>query len=278
MMTNFNGQFGEISFIKNFIDDNKKNLIPKTCVEFGAYDGISNSNTIYFWKKKQYKSLLIEPNLDLFNKLKKNTDNYKNCITVNEYITPKNNLNSIIKKYNFPREIGVLSIDIDSNDLEVFRSLNHSTTHIVIIEFNNQLPVWSDYEDPKGYVVFRHSALATLKTAEKLGYVLLACKGPNLILANKNNLSFKKIRKINLIDCFDYDAQNKACKDSRIIGSKFTTNAKAFSVKPNFFLKIKKYFYQLILIVNYSLRQKKIPSSKIPDIVRKKLEKSGLYF
>ena len=26
--------------------------IPKTCIEFGAHDGITNSNTFYFWKKK----------------------------------------------------------------------------------------------------------------------------------------------------------------------------------------------------------------------------------
>ena len=40
-MSNFDGQFGEITFIKNFIDDNRiSNIIPKTCVEFGAYDGI----------------------------------------------------------------------------------------------------------------------------------------------------------------------------------------------------------------------------------------------
>ena len=277
-MSNFDGQFGEITFIKNFIDDNRiGNIIPKTCVEFGAYDGISNSNTIYFWKKKRFKSLLIEPNLDLFNKLVKNTQNYQNCVLANEYISSKNNLSKVIKRHNFPRKIGVLSIDIDSNDLEIFRDLNHSSTYIVIIEFNNQLPVWCDYEDPKGHIVFRHSALATLKTAEKLGYQMLTCKGPNLILANKKNLPIKKIKKIVLEDCFDYYAQKKACRDIKIIGCKFTTNAKVFRVKPNLYLNFKKYFYQLILKVNYFLRQKEIPSSKIPDLVKIKLKESGLY-
>ena len=75
-----------------------------------------------------------------------------------------------------------------------------------------------------------------LNFAIKKGYKLLDVKGANLILINHNNLclpeSFypKKIE-----DCFDYEEQLRACKDIRIIGSKFTTNAKIFSIKPNIF-------------------------------------------
>ena len=45
----FSGQFGEVLILKNIIN---KFQIPKTCIEFGAYDGITNANTFYFWKKK----------------------------------------------------------------------------------------------------------------------------------------------------------------------------------------------------------------------------------
>ena len=71
--------------------------------------------------------------------------------------------------------------------------------------------------------------------------------------------------------------QKKSCKDIRIIGSKFTTNAKVFSQKPNLLLRLKKYLFQLIVLINYSLRGKPIPSNKIPENCKKKILEAGLY-
>ena len=103
-------------------------------------------------------------------------------------------------------------------------------------------------------------------------------RGPNLILVNENNLSLPdNIYPNKLEDCFDYQEQKKACKDIRIIGSKFTTNAKVFSQRPNFILRLKKYFFQLIVVINYSLRGKPIPSNKIPECCKKKIVDAGLY-
>ena len=49
------GQFDEVRIIKKIYEDYD---LPKTCIEFGAYDGITNSNTYYFWNKKGFRSLL----------------------------------------------------------------------------------------------------------------------------------------------------------------------------------------------------------------------------
>ena len=133
------GQFNEVKIINKIYE---KYNFPKTCIEFGAYDGITNANTFYFWKNKGFKSLLIEADPNLFKLLEKNAN--QNCIIVNDFVSRKNSLQKIIKKYNFPNKIGILSIDIDSNDLEVFKRIDHSSTFIVIIEFNNQFPVWVD--------------------------------------------------------------------------------------------------------------------------------------
>jgi len=269
----FHGQFGEVLVIKDLFDDFD---IPKTCIEFGAYDGTTNSNTYYFWKKKGFEALLIEPNQELFKVLEKNSN--KNCTLVNQSVTTGKNLNKIIKEYKFNKKIGLLSIDIDSNDLEIFKQIDHSSTFIVIIEFNNQFPVWVDYSDPKGIIAFRHSALAILRFASKVGYKLLDSKGANLILINNKNLILpKNYLKNNLENCFDYIEQKRVCKDIRIIGSKFTTNAKVFIKKPTILLRIKKFFIQMILVINYFLRGKKIPSSKIPIECKKKILDAGLF-
>ena len=47
------GQFDEVKLILKIP---KLDIIPKTCIEFGAYDGITNSNTFYFWKKENFQS------------------------------------------------------------------------------------------------------------------------------------------------------------------------------------------------------------------------------
>ena len=267
------GQFGEVKVLKDLVE---KFDVPKTCIEFGAYDGITNSNTNYFWEKKKFRALLIEPNAKLFNLLKQNSRD--NCMIINEYVSIKNDLTKIIKKIGFPKKIGILSIDIDANDLEIFKLVDHKSTYIVVIEFNNQFPVWVDYADPEDCIVFRHSALAILNFASKVGYKLLDVKGSNLILINDNNLKLpKKLFPENLNSCFDYDAQVKACKDIRIIGSKFTTNAKVFSQKPNLLLRVKKIIFQIIVIVNYSLRRKNLPSNIIPESCKKKVIDAGLY-
>ena len=267
------GQFNEVKIIKKIYE---KYDFPKTCIEFGAYDGITNANTFYFWKKKGFKSLLIEADPNLFKLLEKNAN--QNCIIVNDFVSRKNSLQKIIKKYNFPDKIGILSIDIDSNDLEIFKSINHSSTFIVIIEFNNQFPVWVDYEDPSDCIIFRHSTLAVVNYAERKGYKLLDVKGPNLILINEKNLSLPdNIYTESLKNCFDYEQQKKSFKDIRIIGSKFTTNAKVFSQKPNFILKLKKYLFQFIVLTNCSLIGEPIPSNKITENCKKKILKAGLY-
>ena len=267
------GQFDEVRIIKKIYEDYD---LPKTCIEFGAYDGITNSNTYYFWNKKGFRSLLIEPDPNLYEQLKKNSN--QNCTVINDFVSVKNSLNKIIKKYNFPKKIGILSIDIDSNDLEIFKKIDHSSTNIVVIEFNNQFPVWVDYEDPKDCVVFRHSALAVVNFATKNGYKLLDVRGANLILVNQINLALPdSIYPNKLEDCFDYLEQKRACKDIRIIGSKFTTNAKIFSQRPGILLRLKKFLFQLALVMNYSLRRKLIPNNKIPENCKKRIYKAGLY-
>ena len=120
--------------------------------------------------------------------------------------------------------------------------------------------------------------MAVVNFATKNGYKLLDVRGANLILVNQINLALPdSIYPNKLEDCFDYLEQKRACKDIRIIGSKFTTNAKIFSQRPGILLKLKKFLFQLALVMNYSLRRKLIPNNKIPENCKKRIYKAGLY-
>ena len=57
------------------------------CVEFGAADGLWNSNTNPFWSNG-WSALLIETDPGVFKKLNKNVENMENVITMNCHVSP----------------------------------------------------------------------------------------------------------------------------------------------------------------------------------------------
>ena len=61
----FYGQFLEDKYLSKFFDKEYKG----TCVDVGAYDGISGSNS-YFFEKNGWDCLCIEPVPESFNKCK----------------------------------------------------------------------------------------------------------------------------------------------------------------------------------------------------------------
>lgn len=110
-------------------------------VEFGACDGIYLSNTFNLIKKNLVKkAIYIEHNKKFFEKLKKNAE-INSCITalnisVEKDKNSKNSLENILNNTNINKDVDILSIDIDSYDLEVFLSLEKYQPKILIIEVN----------------------------------------------------------------------------------------------------------------------------------------------
>ena len=81
----------------------------KFCIEFGAGDGVKLSNTYYFRKNRNWNCLLLEGNPNLVEQGKSKGENtlYNEVITIN-------NINILFEKYNVPKNIDLLSIDLDS--------------------------------------------------------------------------------------------------------------------------------------------------------------------
>lgn len=96
----------------------------KVAVEFGAGNGYSLSNTRHFgnlgWK------------LILFDCVEN-----KNKEINTELITAEN-INDIFEKYNVPKQFDLLSIDIDGNDLWVWKALEYEP-RVVIVEINGTI-------------------------------------------------------------------------------------------------------------------------------------------
>lgn len=267
-------QFGEEALIAQLI---AKFDPPKTSVEFGAYDGITNSNTYKLWKDQGFRSVLIEADDAMFAQLRQNAG--PNCLLAKEFVTLDNPLVAILARLGFDGDIGVLSIDIDSNDLDVFEAVDHDRTHIVVIEYNQQLPHWSDYRDPEGIVFLRHSAKAVMQSALERGYGVVRCIGTNMVLMNGRKATLPdEYYKPDLEAMFDFAEQKRACGgDARIIGCKFTTNAKVFAVKPTPMLRLKAAIRKANFALNYAARGRQIPSDKIHPACAERVRAAGLY-
>ena len=76
----FYGQFGEEKFINTIFPDKTDGI----CIEVGAYDGISLSNTLHY-EQKGWRVLCIEPIQEAFQKCKQiRKECYQCCVGEND--------------------------------------------------------------------------------------------------------------------------------------------------------------------------------------------------
>ena len=84
-----------------------------------------------------------------------------------------------------PTDIDLLSIDIDSDDLAVWRSLVVRSVKVVVIEFNPTIPFDTDFENPQGKQ-WGNSAKSLYKLGLEKGYRLVFATGVNLIFVRRD--------------------------------------------------------------------------------------------
>lgn len=109
--------------------------------EFGAWDGIHLSNTFNL-VTKGFDAVFIEGDVNKYGDLLKTVNKYNNIIPINafvDYNDTQNSLDNLLKKTNIPIDFDILSIDIDSYDYQVWKSLKTYHPKIVIIEINSSV-------------------------------------------------------------------------------------------------------------------------------------------
>lgn len=116
----------------------------KWCVEVGAGDGVTISNTAYFIQSG-WKAILIESIYEklrggrLVGGLRKVAEIWRknsNVFPVHATLT-RDNLDRILSRFPIPKDFDFLSLDIDSFDLEVWKNLNYRP-NLVCIECNDE--------------------------------------------------------------------------------------------------------------------------------------------
>ena len=180
---NVYSQNGEDGILKEILLRLGKLHSANTFVEFGAWDGVYLSNTFAALGLSLHsKAIYIEGDTEKFNDLLDTKSRFTNIIAINKWVDyssdSKNSFDNILSKEDFPIDFDVLSIDIDSYDLEVWDSIKLYKPKIVIIEINSNYPPG---------VMFTHldsghgcSFTAALELGNSKGYSLI-CHTGNLI-------------------------------------------------------------------------------------------------
>lgn len=150
-------------------------------VEFGAWDGKHLSNTFYLLEKG-WSGLYIEGSPERFEDLKRNVGS-RDVYLANRFVSVSgpNTLDNILKDVGAPKDIDILSIDIDSDDLAIFMSVKEARAKCVVIEFNPTIPFDTEFVNKPGRHI-GNSALSIKRYAESIGYSLVALTQTNLIL------------------------------------------------------------------------------------------------
>lgn len=179
-------------------------LIPpssKFCVEFGAYDGVTGSNT-YLLRRQGWNALLLDrmyeiPEYNLFK----------------EFITAEN-INDLFEKYHLPNDFDLLSIDIDYNDFHIWKVIDEKfRPSVVLIEYNathlpneDKVVKYRPYFAGDGTNYFGASILALYHLGRSKGYSLVYAEkaGVNLFfirddLLEKHHLKFKDMNDVEKI-------------------------------------------------------------------------------
>jgi hypothetical protein len=107
-------------------------------VDIGASDGVEMSNTSHLYNSK-WSGLAIECDKEKFYRLAKNFKDL-DVDLAKVFVTP-DNVNSLLKTFNVPKNFGLLSLDIDGYDYFVLENiLKEYKPTIICAEINEKIP------------------------------------------------------------------------------------------------------------------------------------------
>ncbi len=164
------------------------------CVEFGAWDGKYFSNTFALVERCSFNAVYIEGEKNRFQDLLSTVKAYPKIMPICAYVdgqsSSANSLDRLLGKTPVPREFELLSIDIDSYDLDIWESLSNYRPKIVVIEINSSVPpgiVWRHSDKTQG-----NTFSATCNVAQQKGYTLV-CHTGNLIFVANDQIEMLKL-------------------------------------------------------------------------------------
>ena len=155
-------------------------------VEFGAWDGKHLSNTFTLVETKGFKAVFIEGDSRKYSDLLQTAQEFRSInpllAMVSRDSSNENSLDGLLKQTEIPSDFDILSIDIDTFDLDIWESLINYQPKVVVIEINSGIMPG---------ILSRHNNLydgnsfsSTLLVAAKKGYTLVCHTGNCIFVRN----------------------------------------------------------------------------------------------
>ncbi len=186
-----NGEDGVIEEILNRIGFSDLSL---WAVEFGAWDGRHLSNTFSLVESRKFSAVYIEGDSDKFTDLVSTSELFPRIVPIEAMISSRsgqeNSLDNLLARTEIPRDFDILSIDIDSYDLDIWESLSNYHPKIVVIEINSGIMPGVLSRHNKIYE--GNSFSSTLQVANKKNYFLV-CHTGNCIFVREDILPVLKV-------------------------------------------------------------------------------------
>ena len=154
---------------------------PRTFVEFGVENGLEN-NTLKLLLEG-WSGLWIDANEQYVSQINAKFGDVisDGRLRVKAAFIDRDNINNLIETY-FSGEIGMLSIDIDGNDIHILEAINAVNPRVVIVEYNGKFPppmsIAQRYNPThrwNGTDYGGSSLEAITKVAARKGYSLVGC-------------------------------------------------------------------------------------------------------
>lgn len=169
--------------------------------EFGAWDGKSCSNT-FDLVKQGYNAVYIEGREDYFQDLLKTCEEYPLIHPIHTMVAYEggNILDNILDNTDIPVDFDILSIDIDSYDYQVWKSVQTYSPKFVIIEVNSSIsPLVTNHIHGEG--IEGTSFLPMVELGISKGYTLV-CHTGNLIFVRNDLAHLYSDLIINPYECY----------------------------------------------------------------------------
>jgi hypothetical protein len=130
-------QFGEDGVVEKIFEIIKPTQ--KYVVEFGAYDGVHNSNSRNLILNHGWGGLQMEGHPQRADDLKKLYADNPKVTALHAWIWP-GNIEVLFEDNKVPNDFDMLVVDIDSNDYYVWKAIHNYRPKLVMIESNPWFP------------------------------------------------------------------------------------------------------------------------------------------
>ncbi|HQH28450.1 MAG TPA: class I SAM-dependent methyltransferase, partial [Oligoflexia bacterium] len=182
--SNVYSQFGEDGVLKEIC--RRLNISTGYFVEFGAWDGKFLSNTFHLLEQG-WRGVYIEGDREKYEQLCRNMIPYaEKVVLLNKFVRVDGptKLDNILCEAHAPRDLELLSIDVDSNDWHIWLGLKTFQPKILVIEVISSIPA-GVIQTHRGEDVLGSSFSAAIELGKLKGYTAVCHTGNIIFVRNE---------------------------------------------------------------------------------------------